>query len=55
MQLKRYEGKTLRGTLERVKQELGPDALIVSSRTPSGWWMPITDSSTANGSVLHPA
>ena len=33
MQLKRYEGKTLRGTLERVKQELGPDALIVSSRT----------------------
>jgi flagellar biosynthesis protein FlhF len=32
MHLKRYEGRSLKETLEKVKKELGPNALILSSR-----------------------
>ena len=35
MHIKRYEARTLQEALERVKRELGPDALILSSRTVS--------------------
>jgi flagellar biosynthesis protein FlhF len=42
MQLKRYRGKTLKDALRAVRQDLGPDALVLSTqvvqdRGPRGW------------------
>ena len=42
MHLKRYRGKTLKDALRAVRQDLGPDALVLSTqvvqdRGPRGW------------------
>lgn len=38
MQIKRFEAKTLNQALQQIKQEFGPDAVILSAaRTNSGW------------------
>ena len=33
MQIKRFEGKDMQEALRRVREELGPDALVLSTKT----------------------
>ena len=36
MQVRRYEGSTMKDALDRVRQELGPDAVILEARRSRG-------------------
>jgi flagellar biosynthesis protein FlhF len=43
MQVKRYEAKSIQEALEKIKKELGPDAIILSSKQLSGSRGPLVE------------
>lgn len=43
MQVKRYEAKSIQEALEKIKKELGPDAIILSSKQLSGGRGPLVE------------
>ena len=43
MQIKRYEAKSTQEALEKIKKELGPDAIILSSKQLSGGKSPLVE------------